>query len=61
METAQEMLRGYINPEEYPRIPHTICLDDFNTNYPNTNRIDRIANEINKYLKYKNKNIDKKI
>ena len=56
METTQEKLRGVISPEEYPRIQHTICLDDFNTNYPNRNRIDRIANEINKYLKHK-KNI----
>ena len=41
------------SPEEYSRIPHVICLADFNTNYPNTNRIDRIASEINEYLKHK--------
>lgn len=55
MKTEQEILRGGINPEEYPRISHTICLDDFNTNYPNTRRVDRIASEINEYLKRKNK------
>ena len=57
MEVTQEKLRGAISPKEYSRIQHTICLDDFNTNYPNTKRIDRIAREINDYLKYKNKNI----
>ena len=59
MEKAQEKLRGVINREEYPRIQHTICLDDFNTNYPNTNRINRIASEINEYLRRKNKNATK--
>ena len=56
MESAQEKLCCVISQEEYSRIQHTICLDDFNTNYPNTNRINRIASEINEYLKYDRKN-----
>ena len=55
MKTEQEMLHDGVNPAEYSRIPHSVCLDDFNTNYPNSNRIDRIAGEINEYLKNKRK------
>ena len=32
-----------------------IYLDDFNTNYPNPNRIDRIAREVDEYLKWNHK------
>ena len=35
-----------------------IYLDDFNTNYPNPNRIDRIAREVDEYLKWKHKRED---
>ena len=58
MKTVQEILHNGIKPDEYSRIPHKICLDDFNTNYPNTSRIDRIAGEINEYLKHKRKNTE---
>ena len=47
-----------VSPDEYSRIPHMICLADFDTNRPNPNRINRIATEINEYLKYKHKNIE---
>ena len=55
MKAIQETLRGGVNPSEYSRIQHMIYFDDFNTNYPNSNRIDRIANEISEYLRYKDK------
>ena len=58
MKTIHEILHNGTNPDEYSRIPHKICPDDFNTNYPNSNRIDRIASEINEYLKYKRKNTE---
>ncbi len=58
MKVIQELLHTGINPEEYSRIPHIIYLDDFNTNHPNPNRIDRIARETDEYLKYKHKNIE---
>ena len=57
MKVVQEMLHKGISPEEYSRIHHMIYLEDFNTNHPNTGRIDRIAREIEEYLKYKHKNI----
>ena len=44
-----------IKPEEYHHISHVIVPSDFNTNYPNPDRIDRIAREIEEYLKYKEK------
>ena len=47
-----------VSPDEYSRISHMICLADFDTNRPNPNRINRIATEINEYLKYKHKNIE---
>ena len=56
MKAVREMLHSGITPEEYSRIPHMIYLDDFNTNHPSPSRIDRIASEINEYLKYKNRN-----
>ena len=49
------MLYGGISPVEYSRIQHMIYFDDFNTNHPSSNRVDRIASEINEYLKYKDK------
>ena len=55
MKITQEILHGGITPAEYSRIPHTICLADFNTSYPNPNRINRIASEINEYLNWKRK------
>ena len=58
MKTIQKTLLNGVNHNEYSRIPHTVCLADFDTNHPNTNRIDRIASEINEYLKYKRKNAD---
>lgn len=49
------MLYVGVNPNEYAQIPHVVCLADFNTSHPNPNRINRIASEINEYLKYKNR------
>lgn len=40
------------------RIHNVITLSDFSTSYPNPNRINRIANELNEYLRYKYKNIE---
>lgn len=57
MKNIEEILYSGITPAEYSRIPHMICLADFNTNHPNPNRINRIASEINEYLRYKNKNL----
>ena len=51
MKTVREKLYD----DESVCIPHVVYLSDFNTNYPNPNRIDRIASEINEYLKYKRK------
>ena len=55
MKTGKEILHNRINLREYSRIPHMICSADFNTNYPATNRINRIANEINEYMNWKRK------
>lgn len=55
MKGIQKKIREDIVFAENIRIPHIIYLDDFNTNYPNTNRISRIACEINEYLKRKNR------
>ena len=49
----KETLHIGINPSEYSRIPHIIYDNDFNTNHPNPNRIDRIAREIDEYMKWK--------
>lgn len=59
MKNGTKMLyEGFIRPDELSRIPHMIYPADFNTNYPSLDRIDRIANEINEYLKYKHKNTE---
>ena len=59
MKIAQKILHGgLISPDEYSRIPHMVCLADFDTNHPAPNRIDRIASEINEYLRYKRKKTD---
>ena len=58
MKTLETMLHSGLTPDEYSRIPHMVYATDFNTNHPIPNRIDRIASEINEYLKYKRKNID---
>ena len=55
MKTAKKILRAGIAPSEYSRIPHMVYLNDFNTNHPASNRIDRIAREINEYMKWKRK------
>ena len=55
MKTVQDMLRCGVDRNEYSRIPHVICLADFDTNQPNANRISRIASEINEYMRNKNK------
>ena len=58
MKTIQKTLHTGVAPSEYSRIPHVICLADFNTSHPNPNRIDRIASEINEYLSYKRKHTE---
>ena len=55
--TGNTLHRGYVSNKQ-PRIPHMVCPDDFNTNYPNPNRIGRIAREIDEYLRYKHKHMD---
>ena len=55
MKDIQKILHDGTNPYGVHRVPHVICLADFNTNYPNTNRIERIAREINEYSKYDRK------
>jgi hypothetical protein len=59
METTEKLYKE-ISPEEYSRIPHVIYLDDFNTNYPASNRVERIAREIDEYIKWKQKHIEMK-
>lgn len=58
MKNTQEILHKGISSNEYSRIPHMICLADFNTNYPSTNRIGRIAGEIDEYMKWKRKCVE---
>ena len=55
MTVNKKMLYVGVKPDEYTQIPHVVCLADFNTSHPNPNRINRIASEINEYLKYKNR------
>lgn len=55
MKFTHEILRGGVNPNKYSRTSHVICLADFDTSHPNPNRINRIANEINEYLKWERK------
>ena len=50
-----KILHKGISPDEYSRIPHTVCSVDFNTSHPCPNRINRIASEINEYLTWKRK------
>lgn len=57
MKNKQKILCSGFIPTELSRAPHMVCLADFNTSHPNLNRINRIANEINDYLKYKNKEV----
>jgi hypothetical protein len=59
MGSLEKILHSEIESVEYSRIPHVVYLADFNTNHPNPSRIDRIASEINEYLKYKNRNATK--
>ena len=60
MKNAEKKLYGSISRDEYSRIPHVIYLDDFNTNYPTSNRVERIAREIDEYIKWKQKHIKMK-
>jgi hypothetical protein len=55
MKITQKMLHNGVNPSEYSRIPHMIYESDFNTNHPSANRIERIAREIDEYMKWKRK------
>ena len=55
MKTVQKILSRGIDRAECSSIPHTVCLADFDTSCPNTSRIDRIASEINEYMRNKNK------
>ena len=55
MEGKRKIIHSGITPAEYCRIPHMIYATDFNTNHPSPNRIDRIAREINEYMKWKDK------
>ena len=52
--TENVLHKGFVSNKQ-PRIPHMICPNDFNTNYPNPNRISRIAREIDEYLKHEHK------
>ena len=55
MEIMQKKLYNGVAPSEYNRVPHVLCLADFDTNHPNPNRIDRIAREVEEYLRRKRK------
>lgn len=44
-----------ISPKEYNRIYYEVTPTDFNTNYPDPYRIDRILKGIKDYLNYKEK------
>ena len=54
-----KVVREILYKPECDHIPHVIYLNDFNTNYPNPNRINRIASEISEYLKCKRKSANK--
>ena len=58
MKIGTKILYGEVTPTEYSRIPHMVCLADFNTSHPNPNRINRIAGEIDEYLRHKCKNAE---
>lgn len=55
MKDRKEFLDCGATCVEYCRIPHVICSADFDTSRPVPNRINRIANEINEYLRWKRK------
>ena len=55
MKITQKISHNGISPSECFRIPHMIYEADFNTNYPIPNRIDRIAREIDEYMRWKRK------
>ena len=55
---GRDFLHSRTTYAECSQIPHMIYSDDFNTNYPNPNRIDRIAREVDEYLKWKHKRED---
>ena len=56
MKKVDKILYAGVSPAECSRIQHVIYAADFNTNYPNPNRISRIAREVDEYLKYKYNN-----
>lgn len=58
MKVTREIFNAGISPEECSRISHMVCLADFNTYYPNPNRIERIAREIDEYMNYKKKHVE---
>lgn len=58
MKGTEKKFCGVISPGEYSRISHVIYPEDFNTNYPASNRVERIAREIDEYIKWKQKNIE---
>lgn len=60
MKSVEKKLWGEISRDEYSRIPHVIYLDDFNTNCPISNRVERIVREIDEYIKWKKKHIGTK-
>ena len=49
------MCNGFVAPEEFLRTPHIILEGDFSTNYPSQSRINRVACEIDEYLRRKRK------
>ena len=58
MKTTREIFNKGLSPEECSRISHMVCLADFNTNYPNPSRIERVAREIDEYMNYKRKHME---
>ena len=55
MKTGKEILHNGVSSSEYSCIPHMIYPNDFNTSHPIPNHIDRIAREIDEYMKWKRK------
>lgn len=51
----KNMCNGFVAPEEFLRTPHIILEGDFSTNYPSQSRINRVACEIDEYLRRKRK------
>ena len=58
MKFVQEILSGNGFTTEVIPVPHKVYLDDFSTSHPNSSRVDRIANEVNEYLRYKKKHAE---